>query len=71
VRTKLKTTNYKLQILGVVLLAISPALAQVAAHDPTPVKAIGCGECRADRNASCKSGRGAVDASQEQAGGAD
>jgi parvulin-like peptidyl-prolyl isomerase len=34
----LKTTNYKLQILGVVLLAISPALAQVAAHDPTPVK---------------------------------
>src|SRR5271169_6028141 len=38
VRTKLKSINYKLQILALATLAISPALAQVASHEPTAIK---------------------------------
>ena len=39
-RTKLKITNYKLQILALIALAIPPALGQVASHAPTPMKAL-------------------------------
>lgn len=39
VRNKLKTTGYKLQILAFAVLAISPALAQVASHATTQVAA--------------------------------
>jgi len=40
-KTKVKTNNYKLQILGLTLAAlaiISPARAQVASHEPTAIK---------------------------------
>ncbi len=37
-RTKLKITNCKLQILALAALAVSPALAQIASHAPTSIK---------------------------------